>query len=122
MYTTRAALFVGAHRLMKSHVMKRKEFGLRLALRLVEKAPQALGLNELDEPDTDAGASSNDARATRASRMGTEAIDAIRGVEEKHDVFKLGERLVKAIEKPGGVVAQAHAQQFEQDMENNFGD
>ena len=88
--------------------------GLRIALRLVETVPAELGLTEPDDPDTAASSSSGPSSAveTRADRLGSEAVAATRGVAASHDVCKLGERLVRAIERPGGPVALAREAEF----------
>ena len=92
-------------RLIGSDVKKSKEYGMCLALILVEKVPHALDLTVREGSVSSAAGSSNGGGETRSERLGSEAIAAARGLPETHDVVKLSERLVKAIERPGGVVA-----------------
>ena len=116
-------------RLIASSILRRKEMGLRLALRLVESVPSTLNLMSEEcwllprrqrlarDGLTDAdGMGSDMSSETCAARLGTEAVVAIRDLPETHEVYKLGERLVKAIERPGGPVAMAHAEQFAADF------
>ena len=95
-------------RLIASSTKKTKEYGLRLLLTLVEKIPQALNLRGLDESapwEESAGGSSvgsggsGCSGATLAEKVRSEAIAAAQGLLETHDVAKLSERLVKAIER-----------------------
>lgn len=99
-------------RLIGSAVKKSREYGLRLVLALVEKAPHALDLMAREAPEDGAAGSSDGGSQTRAERLGSEAITAARGLPETHDVVKLSERLVKAIERPGSVVARAYEDAF----------
>ena len=101
-------------RLLKSPVLQRRSNGLRLLLRLVKEAPMALRLTQVEEGEVEGSSSATAFAApkTRADRLGSNAIQAAQDVAPTHEVYRLSEQLVKAIENPNGVVAHMYADEF----------
>jgi len=107
-------LALARSRLLKSPVLQRRSNGLRLLLRLVKEAPMALRLTQVEEGEVEGSSSASAFAApkTRADRLGSNAIQAAQDVAPTHEVYRLSEQLVKAIENPNGVVAHMYADEF----------
>ena len=110
--TASPLVFTNARRMVRSDVLIRRKYGLRLVLRLVQGAPAALELQrELATHEQEPSAPN--------ARMLVDLLDhevakSARGLDEKHEVFQLGQRLSKELWKPAGVMGEAAKAEFEE--------